>query len=177
MRKLALGILISAFAVPAMTAPASAQRYDGNRYERQDDRQDRRDYRRDARQDRREDRRDYRRDRREDRRDYRQARRDYRDQRRNTRVTYVAPRPAPRYANYYDTRGYYNGPVWRGDGGRYYCHRQDGTTGILIGGVAGALIGSSLDRPGDSTGALIGGILGAVIGNEIATDDNGRRCR
>ncbi|WP_109809286.1 glycine zipper 2TM domain-containing protein [Sphingosinithalassobacter portus] len=168
MRKLAIGILVSAIAIPAATVPASAQRHDGNRYERHDDRQDRREYRRDHRQDRR----DYRRDYRQDRRDYRRDRRDYR---RDTRVTYVAP--APRYANYYDTRGYYNGPVWRGDGGRYYCHRQDGTTGVLIGGVAGALIGSSFDRPGESTGALIGGILGAVIGNDIASDNNGRRCR
>ncbi|MBA16480.1 MAG: hypothetical protein CMN73_09000 [Sphingomonas sp.] len=160
MRKLAIGILVSALAIPVVTAPAAAQRHDGNRYERQDYRQDRRDYR--------QDRRDYR----QDRRDYRRDRRDYR---RDTRVTYVAP--PPRYANYYDTRGYYNGPVWRGDGGRYYCHRQDGTTGVLIGGVAGALIGSSFDRPGESTGALIGGILGAVIGNDIASDNNGRRCR
>jgi len=164
MRKLAIGILVSAMAVPAMTAPAAAQRYDGDRYERRDDRQDRRWERRDNRQDRRWERRDDRRDRRWDRRYDRRT------------VYRPAPQPPVYYSRYYDNRGYYNGPVWRGDGGRYYCHRSDGTTGVIVGGLAGAVIGSAFDRPGESTGALIGGILGAVIGSS-AGDNQGRRCR
>ena len=49
----------------------------------------------------------------------------------------------------YDSRGYYHEPrrisrsdrVWRGDDGRYHCRRGNGTTGLIIGMAAGALIG------------------------------------
>jgi len=49
-----------------------------------------------------------------------------------------------------DGRRYYttdNGiRYWRGEDGRYYCKRGNGTTGLLIGGAAGALIGREIDR-------------------------------
>ncbi len=78
---------------------------------------------------------------------------------------------------YYDRRGYYTGPTWRGRDGRYYCHRSNGTTGLLIGGVAGALVGRSIDRYGDRTpGTLLGALGGALLGQAI-DKDNGRRCR
>lgn len=78
---------------------------------------------------------------------------------------------------YYDRRGYYTGPTWRGRDGRYYCHRSDGTTGLLLGGVAGALVGRSIDRYGDRTpGTLLGALGGALLGQAI-DKDNGRRCR
>lgn len=35
---------------------------------------------------------------------------------------------------------------WRGNDGRYRCKKSNGTTGLLIGGVAGALVGRSIDR-------------------------------
>lgn len=65
---------------------------------------------------------------------------------------------------------------WRGDNGRYYCRRPDGTAGLLIGGVAGALIGRSIDTRSDrAAGTIIGAAAGALIGNEVA---KGRaRCR
>jgi hypothetical protein len=49
------------------------------------------------------------------------------------------------------------------------CRRSDGTAGTVIGGIAGALLGSSLaphhgNRAG---GAAIGGVAGALIGNSI----------
>jgi len=58
--------------------------------------------------------------------------------------------------------------IWRGRDGRYYCDRGDGTTGLVVGAVGGALLGRVIDRHGDRTvGTLLGGALGAVIGREI----------
>lgn len=57
---------------------------------------------------------------------------------------------------------------WRGDNGRYYCRRGDGTVGMLIGGVAGALVGRSIDTRGDrAPGTILGAAAGALIGNEL----------
>ncbi len=65
---------------------------------------------------------------------------------------------------------------WRGNDGRYYCKRKNGTTGLLIGGVAGALIGRSIDTRGDRTvGTVVGAAAGAVVGREI--DRGPARCR
>lgn len=72
------------------------------------------------------------------------------------------------YSQYYDRSGYYSGPTWRGNDGRYYCRRSDGTTGTIVGGAAGALVGSQIAGRGDRTlGAIIGGAIGAAIGNEV----------
>jgi uncharacterized protein YcfJ len=80
-----------------------------------------------------------------------------------------------RYAHYYYGRGYYHGPRWRGRDGRYYCRRSDGTTGLLLGGAAGALVGRSVDTRGErATGTILGAVAGALIGREI---DRGDRCR
>ncbi|GGB92427.1 hypothetical protein GCM10011494_08490 [Novosphingobium endophyticum] len=71
---------------------------------------------------------------------------------------------------YRDTR------VWRGGDGRYYCRKQNGTTGLLIGGAAGALLGREIDGGHDRTaGTLIGGVVGALLGREVDRGDN--RCR
>ena len=83
-----------------------------------------------------------------------------------------------RYEN--DDRRYYrsgNGiRYWRGDDGRYYCRRSNGTTGLLIGGAAGALLGREIAGRGDRTlGAILGAAGGALLGREI--DRGGSRCR
>jgi uncharacterized protein YcfJ len=66
--------------------------------------------------------------------------------------------------------------VWRGDNGRYYCRRQNGTTGLLIGGAAGALLGREVDNRGDRTlGTVLGAVGGALVGREI--DRGGSSCR
>lgn len=84
----------------------------------------------------------------------------------------------------YDSRGYYYEPrrisrssrMWRGDDGRYYCRRDNGTTGLVIGAGVGALAGHEIAGSGDRTlGAILGGALGAVIGREI--DRGSLRCR
>lgn len=76
----------------------------------------------------------------------------------------------------YDEPVYRETRVWRGDDGRYYCRKSDGTTGLLIGGAAGALIGREVAGRGDRTlGALLGGVAGALLGREV--DRGGSRCR
>ena len=63
-----------------------------------------------------------------------------------------------------------------GNDGRYYCHRSDGTTGLLVGLAAGALVGRAIDTHGDrATGTILGAAGGALLGRSI---DRGRTvCR
>ena len=69
-----------------------------------------------------------------------------------------------------------NDVVWRGDDGRYHCRREDGTTGLIVGAAAGALLGRELAGRGERTlGAIVGGAAGALLGREI--DRGGLRCR
>ena len=70
---------------------------------------------------------------------------------------------------------YRNTRVWRGNDGRTYCRKKDGTTGLIIGGAAGALIGREVDGGRNRTlGTILGAAAGALIGKEI---DGGTRCR
>lgn len=67
---------------------------------------------------------------------------------------------------------------WRGNDGHYYCHKSDGTTGLLIGGVAGALVGRSLDSGGDhATGTILGAAAGALIGRQVDRNNSRPHCR
>ena len=84
---------------------------------------------------------------------------------------------AQRYSRYYDSNGYYVGPTWRGRNGRYYCRRSNGTTGLIVGGAAGALVGRAIDN-GHTTGTIVGAVAGALAGRAIERNsDSGRRCR
>ena len=81
--------------------------------------------------------------------------------------------PAPAFAQ----SGYYQGKTWRGSDGRTYCRRQNGTTGLLIGGAAGALAGRAIDSRGSrTTGTILGAAAGALLGREI-DKSRGFRCR
>lgn len=52
--------------------------------------------------------------------------------------------------------------------GRTYCRHSDGTTGLIAGGIGGALIGRSIDTRGDRTvGTLLGAAGGALAGRAI----------
>ena len=84
----------------------------------------------------------------------------------------------------YDRNGRYvtpqrvgpNDRVWRGDDGRYYCRRSNGTTGLIIGAAGGALAGRAIDTRGDrAVGTILGAAAGAVLGREI--DRSRARCR
>ena len=78
------------------------------------------------------------------------------------------------YRNY-DEPIYRNTRTWRGRDGRYYCQKSDGTTGLIIGGAVGALLGREIDKRGDRTlGTVIGAAGGALLGKEL---DSKRRCR
>lgn len=80
----------------------------------------------------------------------------------------------------YDSRGRYREPrrlsrndrVWRGNNGQYYCKRDNGTTGLVIGAAAGGLLGHEVAGRGDKTlGAIIGAVGGGVLGREIDRGD------
>lgn len=67
-------------------------------------------------------------------------------------------------------------PYWWGSNGRVQCRRQDGTTGLVVGALAGGTLGNVIAREGDKRlGSVIGGTLGAVLGNELAKGNV--RCR
>lgn len=67
---------------------------------------------------------------------------------------------------------------WRGRDGRHYCRKSDGTTGLVIGGVAGALVGRTVDTRGDRTlGTLGGAAVGALAGRAIDRGGSSSHCR
>jgi hypothetical protein len=81
------------------------------------------------------------------------------------RGRYLEPRPLS-----YDDR------IWRGNDGQYHCRRSNGTTGLVVGGAVGALVGRQLDGGRDRTvGTLLGAAGGALLGREI--DRGNLRCR
>lgn len=96
-----------------------------------------------------------------------------------------------RYRTNYDARRYYrddaryqervlsaNDEVYRGSDGRYYCKRNDGTTGLIVGGAGGALLGNVIDGGHNRLGGtLIGGALGALLGKTIDQSNSEVRCR
>ena len=77
--------------------------------------------------------------------------------------------------------------TWQGEDGQTYCRRSDGTTGAIVGGGTGALIGREIGRDGrhyrrrggggGTTGTIIGGIIGALVGSAIERSANEQSCR
>ena len=179
MRKLILAAATAAIAMPvAIAAPADAQRRGYN--ERQEARECRRELRNA------DNRREYRREQRECARELSQARRQ--DWRTYNRYDWNRPPVGGAYYadDYYrDGRYYrerrlsYNDRIYRGRDGRYYCRRNDGTTGLIIGAGVGALIGNSIDDGRSSLlGTLIGAAAGGAIGREVDRSSNrDLRCR
>lgn len=101
-----------------------------------------------------------------------------------------APAKAPRYHQFEQTSSFHrskkhhrhderlaaNSRVWRGDDGRYYCKKDNGTTGLLIGGAVGGLAGHEIAGNGDKLlGTVLGAAGGALLGREIDRDKY--RCR
>ena len=67
---------------------------------------------------------------------------------------------------------------WRGNDGRYRCKKSNGTTGLLIGGAAGALVGRAIDTQGNrTTGTIVGAAAGALLGREVERNRSRARCR
>lgn len=65
--------------------------------------------------------------------------------------------------------------IYRGRDGRYYCRRSDGTTGLIVGAIAGGVLGNLL-APGrsETLGTILGAAAGGLAGREI---DRDVRCR
>ncbi len=93
-------------------------------------------------------------------------------------------------AGYDPSRYYRDGPnyqertlaaddrVYRGTDGRYYCRRNDGTTGLIVGAAGGGILGNVIDGGHSRTvGTLIGGALGALAGRSIERSNSDIRCR
>lgn len=77
-------------------------------------------------------------------------------------------------------RGYDNYRGYRGPDRRYYRNQRcsSGTTGTIVGAIAGGLLGRTIDSRGDRTlGTVLGGVGGAVAGNAIEKSNNPRYCR
>jgi hypothetical protein len=183
MKRFALGLLLAAVALPSSPAMAQQDRSwsdsqrgnEGRRGERSDRRDDQRNE--NARE-----------NAREDRRDNRQAQR----RRQNAQAwqnynRYDYNRYEPRYGNYQANRYYRDGRyyadrrltnrdrIYRGSNGQYYCRRDDGTTGLIIGAIGGGLLGREIAANGSKTlGAILGGASGALIGRSIGR--GGVRC-
>jgi len=85
---------------------------------------------------------------------------------------------APYYRNdrrYKSKRLGRNDRIYRGSTIATYCRRDDGTTGLIVGGVAGGVLGSIIAPGGSQTlGAIIGADAGAIIGR---ASDDGVECR
>ena len=66
--------------------------------------------------------------------------------------------------------------MWQGEDGRYYCRRDNGTTGLIIGAAGGALVGRAVDTHGErTTGTILGAVVGGLLGREV--DRGNARCR
>jgi len=99
-----------------------------------------------------------------------------------------------RFATQYDASRYYrddpryterplsySDEVYRGSDGRYYCKRNDGTTGLIAGAIGGGVLGNVVDGGRNRVGGtLIGGALGALLGRSIDQNSGANsdvRCR
>jgi hypothetical protein len=181
-------LLIAASATAAMTpfalpAAANAQSRGVRQEQRECNRELRRaDNRREYNRELRECRREVAKAQRETRRDRREATRDWRRYR-----NYDYNRYEPGYNRYYADRYYRSGSyyadrrltrydrIYRGQNGRYYCRRNDGTTGLIVGAGLGALLGNQIDIGGSRTvNTILGGAAGALLGRAI--DKGSVRC-
>ena len=183
MKMMILAATMAAVALPAAPAMADSPRKANKEY-RKDIRKAQRDYRKDMRRadsyrDVRDARHDYYRDVHEARQDRREELRDWRRYR-NYDYNRFEPGQSRYYADRYYRSGNYYQPrrlaygerIYRGNDGRYYCRRSDGTTGLIIGGIAGGVLGNVI-APGDSKtiGTILGGAAGAILGRSIDRDN------
>lgn len=169
MRKITTALVAASILATVPTGAALAYDKDGRKEWRKERKEARKEWRKEARQ---------------EQRAYRQA---VRDDWRSYRA-YDYNRVDPRYGNYYADRYYrdgsyyqprslaYNDRIYVGQNGQYYCRRPDGTTGLIIGGLAGGALGNLIAPGGSKTlGTIIGAVGGGLAGR--ALDRGGVRCR
>jgi Glycine zipper 2TM domain len=188
MRTPILFVALAATSLSAVPAAAQDTPREANREYRDQVRDARHDYRKDlrdadSRRDVRNARREYNDEVRDARHDRRNAMRDIRQDRardwrqyRNYDWNRLPPGQRNYYANqYYRDGSYYqprrltrNDRVYRGTDNRYYCRRSDGTTGLIIGGLAGGALGNVIAGGGSRLlGTVIGAGGGALLGQSI----------
>lgn len=89
--------------------------------------------------------------------------------------TYYDPTRDYRDGNYQERVVSTDERVYRGTDGRYYCKRQDGTTGLIVGGLAGGVLGNVIDGGRSRVlGTLLGGVAGALGGRAVERGVNDR---
>ncbi len=68
-----------------------------------------------------------------------------------------------------------NDVIYRDNDGRYYCKRDDGSTGAIVGAIGGGVLGNIIAPGGSKTlGTILGAAGGALAGQAI--DKNDVRC-
>ena len=68
--------------------------------------------------------------------------------------------------------------VYAGNDGRYYCKRNDGTTGLIVGAAGGGILGNVIDGGHSRTvGTLLGAAAGALIGKKVDQNQQQVRCQ
>ncbi|MBB4617691.1 glycine zipper 2TM domain-containing protein [Sphingomonas abaci] len=67
-----------------------------------------------------------------------------------------------------DAQRRYKYREWRDDRGRVRCRKPDGTTGLVVGGLAGGALGNIISNGRSSLlGTLIGAGGGALLGRSV----------
>ena len=65
-----------------------------------------------------------------------------------------------------------NDEIYRDSSGRYYCKRDDGTTGTIVGALAGGVLGNLIAPGGSKTlGTILGAGAGGLAGRAIDRSD------
>ncbi|MEG8021202.1 glycine zipper 2TM domain-containing protein [Sphingomonas aerolata] len=75
--------------------------------------------------------------------------------------------------NYRERRLGRNDRIYRGNDGRAYCKRNDGTTGLVIGALGGGVLANLIG--GGTLGTLAGAGGGALLGRSV--DRGNVKCR
>jgi outer membrane lipoprotein SlyB len=65
-----------------------------------------------------------------------------------------------------------NDLIYRDRNGNYYCKRDDGTTGTIVGAIAGGVLGNVIAPGGSKTlGTIVGAVGGGIAGRAIDRND------
>ena len=83
------------------------------------------------------------------------------------------PSSSYRSGKYRERRLGRNDRIYRGQDGRAYCRRSDGTTGLVIGALGGGVLGNLIG--GGTLGTLAGAGGGALLGRSV--DRGNVKCR